>query len=87
MPIGMFSSCSVTPQYGLLKKIEITPSGTFLDGVFVDDRYNLDTLGITGGETVRFELGIKETAVHRGGINLFGKNFGDFNQAIIMTIK
>lgn len=74
-------------QYGLLKKIEITPSGTFLDGVFVDDRHTLDSLGITDGGVVHFDIGIKETAVHRGGINLFGKNFGDFNQAIIMTIK
>lgn len=74
-------------QYGLLKKIEITPLGTSLDGVSVGSEHTLDSLGIRGSDTVRFELGIKESAVHRGGINLFGKNFGDFNQAIIMTIK
>ena len=74
-------------QYGLLKKIEITPLGTSLDGVSVSSEHTLDSLGIRGSGTVRFELGIKESAVHRGGINLFGKNFGDFNQAIIMTIK
>ncbi len=53
----------------------------------VSSEHTLDSLGIRGSGTVRFELGIKESAVHRGGINLFGKNFGDFNQAIIMTIK
>ena len=70
-----------------LKKIEITPLGTSLDGVSVSSEHTLDSLGIRGSGTVRFELGIKESAVHRGGINLFGKNFGDFPQAIVMKLR
>ena len=42
---------------------------------------------MNAGNAVKFTIGIKQDAVHRGGLNLFGKNFGDYQQAIIMTIK
>ena len=74
-------------QYGILKKVEITSQGAFLDGVLIDANHTLESLEIAKNNMICFEIGVKETAVHRGGINLFGKNFGDFNQAIVMTLK
>ena len=32
------------------------------------------------------KIGIKPDAIHKGGINLFGKNFGDYKQSIILKI-
>lgn len=74
-------------QYGLLKKIEITKDGVFLDGKRVNKTVTLSSLEIEKNNVLLFEIGVKETAVHCGGINLFGKNFGNFNQAIIMNLK
>ncbi len=50
-------------------------------------KIKLDDLKLHESNAVSFEIGVKEDAVHRGGLNLFGKNFGDFPQAIIMTLK
>jgi predicted transcriptional regulator len=36
---------------------------------------------------IKLTIGIKEDAVHKGGINIFGKNFGDYPQSIVMTIS
>ena len=30
---------------------------------------------------------IKDDAIHKGGINIFGKNFGDFDQSIVLTVN
>ena len=46
-----------------------------------------DNLHILDGAAIKLTIGIKDDAVHKGGINLFGKNFGDYDQAIVMTIK
>lgn len=74
-------------QYGILKKVEVTRYGAFLDGALIDENITIETLKIAKNNKISFEIGVKETAVHRGGINIFGKNFGDFNQAIVMTLK
>lgn len=74
-------------QYGLLKNVEVSRNGVYLNGEQVPSEIDFNALELHKQNTVLFEIGVKENAVHRGGINLFGKNFGDFNQAIIMTLK
>ena len=74
-------------QFGLLRKVSITDEGVFFDHHLFTDKIKLDDLKLQEGKSVNFEIGVKEDAVHRGGLNLFGKNFGDFPQAIIMTLK
>ena len=46
-----------------------------------------DMLGLYDRPSVEFKIGVKPDAVHRGGINLFGKHFGDYPQSIVMTVK
>ena len=46
-----------------------------------DEIYNL-----AAQSHVKVSFEIKEDAVHRGGLNLFGKNFGDYNQALVLTL-
>lgn len=44
-------------------------------------------LGLYDNKTVEFKIGIKNDARNKGGINLFGKNFGNHPQAIVMTVS
>lgn len=74
-------------QFGLLKEISVREDGTHLDDQLVNKDVTIDRLGIVPGKAVKFTIMIKEDAKHRGGINIYGKHFGDFPQSIIMTIK
>lgn len=73
-------------QFGLLKKISVNASGTYLDDVFQGGPM-LKDLNIKPNKPIKFTVRIKEDAKYRGGINIFGKAFGDFPQAIMMTLK
>ena len=72
-------------QYGLLKQIKISNEGVFLDNILIKNNICLDDLHLENLKSLRFSIGVQKDAVHKGGINLFGKNFGDYNQAIVMT--
>ena len=74
-------------QYGILKNIEINEKGVYENNVLIRSDIKFDDLKLYSGNAVQLRLEIKEDAVHRGGINIFGKNFGDYNQAIVMTVK
>lgn len=74
-------------QFGLLKKIAVNGDGVFLDNVLISNKIKFEDLNLYGNSAVKLEIGIKENAEHRGGLNLFGKNFGDYPQAIIMAVK
>lgn len=74
-------------QFGLLKRITVNEEGVFFDNSFITKDITIDALNLYEGNAIQFTLAIKEDAVHKGGINLFGKNFGDYPQAIIMTLK
>lgn len=77
----------MSTQYGLLKKVTVNENGVFLDGVHLHKNVRFDDLDLYNGNAVSLRIEIKKNAEHRGGINLFGKNFGDHPQAIIMTVK
>ena len=70
-------------QYGQLVTLEITGEITSLNSKEVSP-VTLDTLGLNGGP-VLLRIGNKDDAKHRGGFNIFGKNFGDHEQDIIMS--
>lgn len=72
-------------QYGLLKKWIISDTGTFVDGVKIST-INLDQLGINKHHSIRVRIGVKDDAEHPGGINIFGKGFGNYNQAIVLRM-
>ncbi|MGB4661205.1 MAG: helix-turn-helix domain-containing protein [Mobilitalea sp.] len=72
-------------QYGMLKTWKITEQGCFLDDEKISEKVIVD-FNIGRQDYISVRVGIKEDAVHRGGMNLFGENFGDFEQNIIMKI-
>ena len=47
-----------------------------ISGKPVNKEVNFDALSIFEGSAIQLTIGIKDDARHKGGINLFGKNFG-----------
>ncbi len=73
-------------QFGLLKTITINSDGVFLDGQLVNKNITFNDLQLFDGSAIQLTIGIKDDAKHKGGINLFGKNFGDYPQGIKMML-
>lgn len=74
-------------QFGLLKRITVNSEGVFTDNHFVTDSVRFADLKIYDGAAIKLDIGIKDDARHKGGINLFGKHFGDYPQSIVMMLK
>lgn len=70
-------------QFGLLKVWKATPQGSFVDGVQVSN-VCLKDLRMAPGEAVSVRIAVLEDAHNVGGINLFGKQFGNYPQDIIL---
>jgi predicted transcriptional regulator len=73
-------------QYGLLKTWRIDGERTTLDMQKVSD-VSLEQLDLTQKPNLRLRIGVKPDAIHKGGVNLFGRRFGDYEQDIVMKIK
>lgn len=72
-------------QYGLLKLLSINKFGTFIDGIKISD-VTLNDLNLNYKSDLFFRLAIPETAKNVGGLTIFGKNFGNYNQGINIRI-
>ncbi|MBQ6588278.1 MAG: winged helix-turn-helix transcriptional regulator [Butyrivibrio sp.] len=72
-------------QYGLLKMIVVNHKGTFIDGLKISD-VNIDQFGLTPKSLIKFKLEVPENAEHVGGLTIFGKGFGNYNQDIIVKM-
>jgi len=72
-------------QYGKLKTWRIGHSGSFIDGVRISD-VTMDDLDIPTHHSIRMRIGIDDKAGHPGGVNIFGKGFGNYDQDIVMRL-
>ncbi|WP_413378544.1 ArsR/SmtB family transcription factor [Paenibacillus taichungensis] len=72
-------------QYGLLKTWRVDKNKTTLDMEKIS-AVDLAQLNLHNSHKLRVRIGIKPDAVHQGGVNLFGRQFGDYDQNIKMTI-
>jgi predicted transcriptional regulator len=73
-------------QFGLLKSFKIDSKGVTLDNILVNPNVTINDLNIKNNNVTTLTIKVKEDAIHKGGINIFGKNFGDYNQSIILTV-
>lgn len=73
-------------QYGLLKHWKINDKGSFVDGVNISD-VTIGQLNLKEKPFVSLRIGVKKDAVNAGGLNLFGPNFGNYRQGIIMNVR
>ena len=72
-------------QYGLLKNWRVTSEGTFIDGTRISG-VTLADLDIRAHTSVKVWIGIKQEAVNVGGVNIFGKGFGNYDQDILLKM-
>ena len=72
-------------QYGILKTWKITEQGCYLDDEKSGESL-LKEFRLGEKEYISVRIGIKEDAMHKGGLNIFGESFGDFAQNIMMKI-
>ena len=70
-------------QYGLLKHFSVTAEGSYIDGVQISP-VTLADLKLSEHHSIRVRIGVKENAEHMGGMNIFGKGFGNYDQGIIL---
>ena len=72
-------------QYGLLKVIHVTPNGTYMDDIKMSEITLDDIYEQTNPFwDIRFE--VPGDAEHVGGLTLFGKQFGNHAQDIVMRV-
>ena len=72
-------------QYGKLKSWRVTEGGTYVDGVKISP-VSLKDLGLEEHRSIRLRVGVKEGAKHPGGINIFGRGFGNYDQDIVLRM-
>lgn len=96
IPVGLWTSPgdfgktsgSLTPdwwnhgtQHGLLKTISINEKGSFIDGVKTSE-VKIDDLNLSYGKKISFKISNDEQAKNVGGISIFGRSFGNYDQDI-----
>lgn len=74
-------------QFGLLKTIRITEEGAFLDDKLVNPDLKISTLNLLNSDNLKFTVAVEDDVIYKGGVNLFGKHFGDFHQSIKLIIR
>ena len=72
-------------QYGLLKTLVINREGTFVDGLKISD-VDIERFHLDYKSSIRFKLQVEESARNIGGITIFGRGFGNYNQDIKVRI-
>ena len=72
-------------QFGFLKTWKITDQGCYLDDEKSEERL-LKEFRLEKQDYISVRIGVKEDAMYKGGLNLFGEGFGDYAQNIVMKI-
>lgn len=73
-------------QYGLLKLLIINKKGTFIDGLQISD-ISITDFNLNYKSTIKFKMEVLDPAKYVGGLTIFGKNFGNYNQDINIRIS
>lgn len=73
-------------QYGMLVNWEVKKDGAYINGKRVSD-VTVEQLELTGKSNVAVRIGNKPDAQYVGGFNIFGKNFGDYDQDIVFSLE
>lgn len=73
-------------QYGLLKTIKVTKERTLMDGMQLSD-VTLDQIHIQSGKDILFKISSPADTRNPGGVNIFGRGFGNYDQNIEVRIE
>jgi predicted transcriptional regulator len=72
-------------QYGLLTTWQVNSQGTLVNDEPVSS-ISLEKLVLHNHHSIKVRIGVKNSAKHMGGINIFGKGFGNYDQNIILRL-
>ncbi|WP_039765454.1 ArsR/SmtB family transcription factor [Caldicellulosiruptor sp. F32] len=72
-------------QYGLLKVLTISKDGTYIDGSKISN-ITLKDIDIESKNEIRFRVAVPDHAKNIGGVTLFGRHFGNYDQDIKFRI-
>ncbi|WP_071130798.1 ArsR/SmtB family transcription factor [Enterococcus timonensis] len=72
-------------QYGILKHIRVTNKDTGIDGKKISST-TLDDLNLNLSPFIKVKIGINENAKNKGGLTIFGKDFGNHVQNAILKL-
>jgi predicted transcriptional regulator len=72
-------------QYGKLKSWRVTPDGSFIDGMKASP-ITLRDLDLGSHHSIRLRIEVKPDARHPGGVNVFGRGFGNYDQDIMLRL-
>jgi predicted transcriptional regulator len=73
-------------QYGKLKTWRVSDAGSFIDGVRISN-VTIGDLELARHTSIRMRIGIDDKATHPGGVNIFGKGFGNYGHDIVMRLN
>lgn len=73
-------------QYGMLKIWSVTEEGSYIDGKFISS-VSINELGLSKKPFIDVRLGVKPDAVNVGGLNIFGEQFGNYPQPIVLKVN
>lgn len=73
-------------QYGLLKRWLVNTDGAYIDGHTLS-ALTVQDLEIDREKLITVRLGVKDDALNVGGINLFGRSFGNYPQDIALNLE
>lgn len=73
-------------QYGMLKLLVINKKGTYIDGLKISD-INITNFNLDYQSTIKFRIEVPDNAEHVGGVTIYGKNFGNYNQDISIKLN
>ena len=73
-------------QYGLLKMLVINHQGTYIDGLQISS-VTIDRFSLTSKSSIKLKMAVPDTAEHVGGLTIYGKSFGNYNQDINVRIS
>jgi len=71
-------------QYGLLKTLIINQEGTFIDGTSKISNVTISDFHIDYNSVIDFTFSVPKDTTNCGGLTLFGAEFGDYNQNIVI---
>jgi len=69
-----------------LKLLVINNKGTFIDGLKISD-VSINDFDLDYKSIIKFKIGVPDDAKNIGGLTIFGKNFGNYNQNINIRIN
>jgi predicted transcriptional regulator len=73
-------------QFGVLKRWRVTESGTSIDGLDLSS-VDIAALRLRRSDPITIRIGIRSDAMNVGGLNLFGREFGNYPQDLGLRLE